>query len=143
MILSLLLLPMLSSALCANDTRFVHRRACFGADIVGLNSSDDMIGCAERAAMLFEHTLTPSMLWCNTTHCRTRFGDLLEVHVIDCNEERCHVLLHCDDKLNSLKQAALLTFLCLIMLICAVAYRNTIYTTTMMHHRRDNICKTL
>jgi hypothetical protein len=106
-----------------NDTRFVHRHTCYGADDV-TEAGVDTIGCAESSAVLFEHTLTPPMLWCNASHCQSRFGDSLDVHSIDCDPQRCRVLVHCDDQFTALKQAALLTFLALFGLIAAVAYIN-------------------
>ena len=86
-----------------NNTRLVHRRAHASSE------DGDTIGCAEKDAMFFEHVLTPAMLWCNTTHCQPRLGATLEVHSIDCNAQRCHVQVHCEERFGDLKQAIVFT----------------------------------
>jgi hypothetical protein len=120
----------------ANSTRFVHRHTCFGS---GHNNSYDTIGCAEREATLFEHTLTPAMLWCNATHCQTTLGDALDVHMIDCDAQRCRVLLHCDAKFASLKQAFAITIVALVLLVAAMTYHNAL---PLIAGRHENL-KTL
>lgn len=117
----------------SNETRFVHRHSCYGG---AHNDTFDTIGCAEREATLFEHKLTPPMLWCNTTHCRTRFGDMLDVHMIDCDARRCRVLLHCEERLRSLKQAFAVTIVALILLVASMAYQNAL---PLYVGRHDNI----
>lgn len=83
--------------------RLVHRQSCYGEQHSSSSSSNsDMIGCAEPAASVFEHSLTPATLWCNATVCVSRFGAPMHVHSIECDERRCTVLLHCDDKLLGL-----------------------------------------
>lgn len=106
-----------------NDTRFIHRHACYGADDA-VEEGVDTIGCAESEAAMFEHTLTPSMLWCNVTHCQSRFGDQLDVHAIDCDVQRCRVLVHCVNQFSGLKYAAVLTALALVAFIAVVAITN-------------------
>jgi hypothetical protein len=132
----MLLLLLVAAHAFENDTRFVHRHACFGDSH---NETYDTIGCAEREATLFEHTLTPAMLWCNTTHCKSRFGDALDVHTIDCDARRCRVLVHCVAQFSALKSAFALTIVALIMLVTAIAYTNAPPSLILRH---DNL-KTL
>jgi hypothetical protein len=103
------------AAVAQNATRFVHRHACYGADsdMIALDS----IGCAEPAAELIQHSLTPDMLWCNATHCNDRFGEPVFVHTMDCDATRCRILLHCTDRLSYMVQAALVTIVGIFGLI--------------------------
>jgi hypothetical protein len=89
-----------------NDSvRLVHRQSCYGAS----DANSDMIGCAESAASVFEHSLTPATLWCNATVCVSRFGAAMQVHSINCDAHRCSVLLHCDEKLLGLVYGGVVT----------------------------------
>ena len=115
------MLWLLITAVAAAEMRLVHRHTCYGASE---NASADAIGCAESAAELFEHTLTPATLWCNGTTCLTRFGVPLAVHSIDCDERRCSVLVHCDARLSELTYACVLTFAGIVVLVVLLVRNN-------------------
>lgn len=98
------------------SVRLVHRQSCYGSADES-SSGADMIGCAESAASVFEHALTPATLWCNATVCVSRFGAAMQVHSIDCNERRCSVLLHCDEKLLGLVYGGVVTVVGLALFV--------------------------
>lgn len=103
--------------------RFVHRHSCIGLEAE--ESADagsqpfDVIGCAEEHAAPFEHMLTPSMLWCNDKNCLSEFADVYEVHTIRCTPSHCNVLLHCEDALEHIKYASLLSVIAIFLLLTA------------------------
>lgn len=98
----------------SSSVRLVHRQTCYGASDA---STSDMIGCAESAASVFEHSLTPATLWCNATVCVSRFGAAMQVHSIECDERRCTVLLHCDEKLLGLVYGGVVTVIGLAVFV--------------------------
>lgn len=98
--------------------RFVHRHSCVGID----GEAADNIGCIEPHAATFEHMITPSAMWCNDKDCTSEFNETFVVHSIRCTPQRCAVLLHCEEALEHIKYACLLTLASIAVLIGSSIY---------------------
>ncbi len=77
----------------------------------------DNIGCAEPTALLFDRVLVPAEMWCSTDDCIDAFGNVFEVHTIDCDADACDVRLHCARELGAIQYAAALTFIGALILL--------------------------
>ena len=116
MIATLVLITAIVAAVATNSTniRFVHRHACAG---LSQSTAVDEIGCAEPHLVPFSHTLTPARLWCNTERCWSEFNDTYTVHSIDCDDSRCSVEVHCDERVEPIIVAAASTLVGAIVLV--------------------------
>ena len=126
-----LVLCLFAAQACSQQTReplrLIYRNLCSASQYtanVSLPTSDtfeDSIACAEPELELWQQTLLPDVLWCNSTVCHTKSMNWMEVHQIDCSEEKCDVVVHCNEKKQTVVQSLLATLAILFTLLVRLA----------------------